>query len=114
MEPIADDIVSYEHEAPLVHRGAAAVRAACGRGLEAAPEAAFDIPDLEILASGDLAVAWGLNRTSASVGGPAQETWSRGSRVFRRDESGRWRMVHQHVSFPFDPETGRARTDLRP
>ena len=23
-------------------------------------------------------------------------------------------MIHQHVPFPFDPETGAARTDLRP
>jgi ketosteroid isomerase-like protein len=114
MEPIAEDVVSYEHEPPLVYRGAAEVRAACERGLDAGPDASFDIPDLEIVASGDLAVAWGLNRTLASVGGAAEETWSRGSRVFRRDEAGRWRLVHQHVSFPFDPETGQACTDLRP
>lgn len=114
MEPLADDIVSYEHEPPLVHRGVAEVRAACERGLDAGPEASFDVPDLEVVASGDLAVAWGLNRTSAAIGDGPEETWSRGSRVFRRDEAGRWRLIHQHVSFPFDAQTGRARTDLRP
>jgi ketosteroid isomerase-like protein len=28
-----------------------------------------------------------------------EESWSRGTRVFRRRE-GRWLMTHQHVSFP--------------
>jgi hypothetical protein len=38
---------------------------------------------------------------------------SRGTRVFQRS-SGRWLMTHQHVSFPIDPTTGLAATDLTP
>jgi ketosteroid isomerase-like protein len=41
------------------------------------------------------------------------ESWSRGTRVFQRTGRG-WEMAHQHVSFPFDLETGQARTDLAP
>jgi ketosteroid isomerase-like protein len=38
-------------------------------------------------------------------GGEPVETWSRGTRVFQKLD-GRWQMIHQHVSFPFDPATG--------
>jgi hypothetical protein len=27
---------------------------------------------------------------------------------------GKRKLIHQHVSFPVDPETGAARTDLEP
>jgi DNA-binding CsgD family transcriptional regulator len=39
--------------------------------------------------------------------------WSRGTRVFRRTDGG-WKLIHQHVSFPYDPATGEARMNLRP
>jgi uncharacterized protein (TIGR02246 family) len=115
MAHVDDDVVSYEHDPPLQHLGLAAVRAACARGLDAAPGAVgWDVPDLRTLVSGELAVAWGLNHMTAQLpGGVLAESWSRGTRVFRR-RAGRWSMVHQHVSFPYDPATGAARTDLRP
>jgi uncharacterized protein (TIGR02246 family) len=110
MDGIADDVVSYEHEQPLQHLGADAVREVCRGGLEASPgDVAWEVPDLRVVVDGGLAVAWGLNRVRA---GGAEE-WSRGTRVFRR-RGGDWEMAHQHVSYPFDPATGRARTDLTP
>lgn len=110
MDGIADDVVSYEHEVPLVHRGAAAVREVCRSGLEASTDAVtWDVPDLEVLVDGDLAVGWGLNRVVAD----GREWWSRGTRVFRR-RGGRWEMAHQHVSYPYDPVTGAAATGLQP
>jgi ketosteroid isomerase-like protein len=63
---------------------------------------------------GDIAVTWGLNRTQVRApGGPKFETWSRGTRVFQKID-GKWQLIHQHVSFPYDPETGEVRTDLKP
>jgi uncharacterized protein (TIGR02246 family) len=110
MDGIADDVVSYEHEAPLAYTGADAVREVCRGGLEASTgTVTWDVPELEVVVVGDLAVGWGLNRMTAD----GAEGWSRGTRVFRR-RGGRWEMVHQHVSYPVDPETGAARTDLRP
>jgi uncharacterized protein (TIGR02246 family) len=110
MEDIADDVVSYEHEPPLQHVGAAAVREVCRRGLEVSTgPVTWDVPDLEVHVGGDLAVSWGLNRITADGG----EWWSRGTRVFRR-RGERWALVHQHVSHPVDPATGRAATDLAP
>ncbi|MEV4457586.1 nuclear transport factor 2 family protein [Microbispora sp. NPDC049633] len=74
----------------------------------------WDVPDLKILARQDLAVAWGLNRIRVEqTGGESTETWSRGTRVSERRD-GAWEMIHQHLSFPSDPDTGEAGTDLRP
>jgi uncharacterized protein (TIGR02246 family) len=110
MDGIADDVVSYEHEAPLSHVGADAVREVCRRGLEASTgPVTWDVPDLEVVVDGELAVGWGFNRVSAD----GAESWSRGTRVFRR-RGGRWELVHQHVSFPIDPATGAAATGLTP
>jgi uncharacterized protein (TIGR02246 family) len=110
MASIAPDVVSYEHEAPLAYVGADRVREVCRRGLDSSPgTVTLDIPDLTVLTDGDLAVAWGLNRVVAD----GAETWSRGTRVFRRVR-GEWVMSHQQVSFPYDPATGKAATDLRP
>jgi ketosteroid isomerase-like protein len=62
----------------------------------------------------DIAVTWGLNRMQAhEPGNPTSELWSRETRVFQRID-GKWKLIHQHVSFPYDPESGQAVTDLRP
>lgn len=98
MADIADDVVSYEHQAPLQYVGVDAVRESCRRGLAATDgTVTFAVPDLTVRVDGDLAVAWGLNRTTLD----GTESWSRGTRVFAR-RGGRWQMVHQHVSFPVD------------
>jgi len=61
MTKIDDDIVSYEHDAPLQYDGAATVREVCRRGFEAmAGEFSCDIPDLPIIIRDDIAVTWGL------------------------------------------------------
>lgn len=115
MAPIDPEIVSYEHTIPLQYTWIDDIREECRRGFELAGEDfMWTIPDLHIVADGGLAVAWGLNRmTDRLPDGGESTTWSRGTRVFRRRE-GRWTMIHQHVSFPFDPATGLAATDLTP
>jgi len=103
MAPIAADILSYEHSAPLAYRGVEAIRPECQAGFDKQGEDfRWEIPDLEVLVSGDLAVTWGLNRMSSAGGTPEGDRrvmWSRGTRVFARRD-GRWQMIHQHVSFP--------------
>ncbi|PXY22173.1 SRPBCC domain-containing protein [Prauserella muralis] len=114
MTKIADDAVSYEHEAPLVHTGAERIREVCRHGFSVADgDFRWDIPDLRVIVRDDIAVTWGLNRMR--VDGPAgrHESWSRGTRIFQK-VGGRWRMIHQHVSFPYDPRSGRAVLDAAP
>lgn len=115
MAHISDDIVSYEHDAPLQYIGRGNVREVCQRGLESAPGTITrDVPDLAVAIRDDFAIPWGLNQmTAEQADGEIIESWSRGTRVFQRRD-GDWTMVHQHVSYPYDPGTGEAATDLRP
>ncbi|WP_329102655.1 SgcJ/EcaC family oxidoreductase [Micromonospora sp. NBC_01699] len=117
MAVIADDVVSYEHEEPLRYVGVDAVRELCQRNLDAAPgetAVSWTVPDLKILVRGDLAVAWGLNHVRIEPpDAPAIDSWSRGTRVFER-RNGTWLLTHQHLSVPYSPTTGAARTDLQP
>jgi ketosteroid isomerase-like protein len=114
MAPIAADVVSYEHTAPL-ECALDEMRAECARGFAAASDDfMWTVPDLRVAVDGDLAVAWGLNRMAEhQPGGTERVTWSRGTRVFARRD-GAWRMVHQHVSFPLDPASGLAAINLCP
>src|SRR5262249_13395016 len=115
MTKIDQDAVSYEHIAPLQYTGVDAIREVCRRGFEAMPGTfRWDVPDLQVIVHDDTAVTWGLNRMRAQEAGKAAvELWSRGTRVFQRI-GGNWKMIHQHVSFPYDPATGQAMTDLKP
>jgi uncharacterized protein (TIGR02246 family) len=109
MEPIADDVISYEHEVPLKYQGVDAIRPICEAGFEyQGDNFRWDIPDLQVIVRDDIAVTWGLNRMrSIETDGTARTMWSRGTRIFQRQD-GRWKMIHQHVSFPFEPTTGMA------
>ncbi|MET8093418.1 nuclear transport factor 2 family protein [Micromonospora sp. NPDC005220] len=115
MEPVAETVVSYEHELPLEYVGRDEVREVCANGLDAGSgTVTWTVPELAVVVRDDLAVAWGLNRmTAQQPDGSTAVSWSRGTRVFQRAGRG-WEMVHQHVSFPVDPDTGQARADLTP
>lgn len=116
MAPIADDVISYEHDQPLQYVGVQAVREVCKAGLDASGygTVAWNVPDLKVLIDGDLAVAWGLNHIQMKrTNGQVIDSWSRGTRIFQR-RNGEWLMTHQHLSYPYDPNTGDAKTDLRP
>lgn len=115
MRPIAEAVTSYEHEQPLEYTGRDQVREVCASGLDASDgTVTWTVPDLKLVVRDDLAVAWGLNRMTAQQdNGSLFETWSRGTRIFQKTDQG-WEMIHQHVSFPYDPDTGQARTDLAP
>ena len=115
MKPIAEAVISYEHEQPLEYVGRDRVREVCANGLNTGDgTVTWTVPDLKLVVRDDLAVAWGLNRMTAQKdNGGLVESWSRGTRIFQKTDRG-WEMIHQHVSFPTDPRTGQARTDLAP
>lgn len=115
MAPIASSIVSYEHSAPLQYTDINDLREECRRGFEhASDDFMWTVPDLKVVVRGDVAVTWGLNRmANRTPDGTEAVTWSRGTRVFQRIDR-EWKMIHQHVSFPVDPETGAAATALMP
>lgn len=115
MAPLATSIVSYEHSSPLQYDDIALIQEECRRGFESAgDDFRWTVPELNVVVDGDLAVTWGLNRMADRLpDGSEVVTWSRGTRVFQRSGD-QWLMTHQHVSFPIDPTTGLAATELTP
>jgi ketosteroid isomerase-like protein len=110
MEMIADDVVSFEHDAPLMYQGADAVREVCRRGIEmSGDDLKLAFKPLRIIVRDDIAVVWGFNSMKSSDG----DFWSRATRVFQNVD-GEWKAIHQHLSFPYDPESGEVKTDLKP
>lgn len=63
--------------------------------------------DLRVAVGGDVAFVHGLHRIVPEEPHPAGDTWMRATACYRRI-GGRWLAVHEHVSIPFDPMTGRA------
>jgi ketosteroid isomerase-like protein len=101
-------VVVFDAVAPFVHHGAdttarkqewlAAYRGGIGH----------EIRDLTITAASDLAFCHFLVRISGTMlDGTAVAMWVRATSCLRKRDDG-WKIVHEHASVPFDPETGRA------
>ncbi|MFF0338931.1 YybH family protein [Kribbella sp. NPDC004875] len=94
MEPIAEDVVSYEIDGN--YSGKPAVREVCAAGLKSSSNPiTFTIPNPTIESAGNLAVAWSIDHITAD----GTETRPRATRVFRKTPTG-WQMIHQHLSYP--------------
>ncbi|MDW3206176.1 MAG: SgcJ/EcaC family oxidoreductase [Alphaproteobacteria bacterium] len=64
--------------------------------------------DLSVHVDGDLAVVYGLHHfVPEPEDHPVGMTWMRITVCLHR-ENGAWRVLHEHVSVPFDPMTGQA------
>lgn len=64
--------------------------------------------DLTVEVDGDVAFVHGLHHfVPEPADHPCGSTWMRVTACYRRLD-GRWRVVHEHVSIPFDPTTGQA------
>jgi uncharacterized protein (TIGR02246 family) len=63
--------------------------------------------DLVVEVGGDIAFLYGLHHlVPAEAGHPVGATWMRVSACYRR-VGGQWLAVHEHVSLPFDPISGK-------
>lgn len=76
---------------------------------------ALEARDVEVRASGGLAVAAGLVRMRGTkTDGSQVDIWMRATDVLAR-EGGEWRIVHHHSSVPFHMDGSlRAAVDLEP
>jgi ketosteroid isomerase-like protein len=73
-----------------------------------------EIGDLNILASGDLAVAFMLIRAGGTrKNGREVGYWVRATTCCQRSNH-RWLITHEHISLPVDFESGSAAMDLVP
>ena len=115
MSPVTNDLVMFDVVDPLRHTNADDVRKREQEWFDG-----FDGPvrvvlkDLVVSADGDTAFAYSLNRYSGNFkAGGSTDMWVRHTSCYRLREQG-WRLVHEHLSVPFDPETGMWSLEARP
>jgi ketosteroid isomerase-like protein len=104
MAHYAADVIVFNVKPPFQTRGAKDWRREWETALSRFP-AAFgtETRDLVVSVSGDLALAHCLWRFTAMPG----QSWIRDTAIYKRTQ-GKWQIVHEHYSVPFDPETSRA------
>jgi ketosteroid isomerase-like protein len=75
---------------------------------------AFEIRDLHLAVSADVAFSHSLIRTSGTMkSGQEIDRWQRWTLCLRKI-SGKWLITHEHVSLPVDQKSGNAVQDLQP
>ena len=111
----APDIVSFDIVPPLQHVGAGAKRKNWVDAFSVYQRPlGYEIRDLTITASDDVACGHSLNRISGALKtGRAIDFWLRWTTCFRKID-GTWIIAHDHVSVPLDLESGRALLNLEP
>jgi len=105
----ADDILLYDAIPPYKTVGKAAIRKAWVDCMPCFPEAfRVELRDLAIHVSGDVGVAYFLCHFKPVSGEhPCGMTWMRVTEGYFRTASG-WKVIHSHVSVPFNPCTNQA------
>ncbi|HYJ80784.1 MAG TPA: SgcJ/EcaC family oxidoreductase [Longimicrobiaceae bacterium] len=107
------DVATFDLVPPLAHEGAEAVRRIWSRALAGfVPPLEYDVHRLEVFVDGDVAFTRSLTRFGgAKEDGERSASWLRSTLGLRRID-GHWKVAHEHVSVPFDMESGKALLDL--
>lgn len=115
MQFYTDDVVTFDVVAPLVNHGAAAVRKRVSEWFASfSSPIEYDISEVSVHLSDDTAFDHHLTHVKGtSKTGDVIAMWFRET-VGYKSIGGRWMIVHQHSSSPFDMETGKPIFDLRP
>ena len=113
----APDILAFDAIAQLQFKGVQAYRKHWEACIAMCPSSGmtFELHQSSIAVSGDVAFGHWLCRCGPGPdeSGKAQACWMRSTIGFRRT-GGKWVIVHEHWSAPFDPETSKALFDLQP
>ncbi len=99
----APDIVAYDAIAKLQFNGLPAYREHWENCMTmCAGPMLFELHELQVAASGDVAFAHALNRCGGTgPDGTEMSGWMRMTACYRK-RNGAWRVVHEHFSAPFD------------
>jgi ketosteroid isomerase-like protein len=115
LAPYLTEVVVFDAIPPFQTKGVDALRHTWEECFPCFPDS-FEIEtrDLNIAVSGDLACAYWLFRfTGMEQDHPAMQTWMRITSICQRNR-GKWQIIHEHISVPFDPETSKATFTLNP
>jgi ketosteroid isomerase-like protein len=115
MTAYAPDILAFDAIAQLQFKGADAYRTHWQACIEmCSGPMIFEIHDLSVTAGEGVAFGHYLLRCGRiGEDGEEQAGWMRATVCWRK-RSGRWTVVHEHFSAPFDPASGKALLDLKP
>jgi ketosteroid isomerase-like protein len=110
----AQGITTFDMVPPLKHEGADAIRRLWAETIDGMEGIEYAAVDQEIDVEGDIAFSRSVNRFSAPRHESTPEVnWLSETLCLRRID-GFWKLVHSHVSVPFDMETGKALLELEP
>ncbi|MEV6648638.1 NAD(P)H-dependent oxidoreductase [Amycolatopsis sp. NPDC051371] len=111
----APDVVSFDVEPPLQHVGLDAKLANWAKVFTFFEKVDYEVRDLTLTVSTDLAVGHGFGRVSGTLhdGTAVEGMWVRATFCFGKVD-GTWMIVHDQASVPFDMATGRGVADLEP
>jgi ketosteroid isomerase-like protein len=109
MAHYVDDLVLYDATPPLQIMGANALRNVWEQCFPYFTDGfGYEIQEPVIKANDDLAFAYWLFRfTNMGEGHESAQTWMRWTATYQKI-SGKWKIIHEHISVPFDPHTSQA------
>ncbi|MGL5063133.1 MAG: YybH family protein, partial [Microcoleus sp.] len=109
MANYAQDVIIFDVKPPFQIKGADAFRRMWEECLPCFPDSfGIEMQDLRLTVSGDLAIAhWLFHFTGMEKDCPGAQMWMRITSGCQRKQ-GKWQIVHEHCSVPFDPETSKA------
>ncbi len=115
MSVYAPDLVAFDIVPPLQYLGAETFRKIWQEIFETFESPIpYEVRDLSITASNDVAFSHRLNRNSGTMkNGRKADLWLRWTACYRKI-NGNWRIAHLQVSVPADLGTGKAMLDLKP
>jgi uncharacterized protein (TIGR02246 family) len=111
----APDVLAFDVVDPLQSTGSDAIRKRLEEWFSSFHgPIGFEIRDLTIAVSEDVAFCHGLSRVSGTrINGGKINMWYR-TTVCHRKIGGKWTITHEHNSAPFNVESGKASLDLKP
>ena len=112
---LAPDILSFDVVNPLQRSGSDASKKRAEEWFSSFQgPIGYEIRDLSITASDNVAFSHGLSHVSATrIDGGPLDMWWRTTICYRKID-GKWVVTHEHNSVPFDVEGGKASLDLKP
>jgi len=113
-EQVAPENVAFDVVNPLQYTGSIETRKRAEEWFSTFDgPIGYEVRDLQVAAGGEIGFAHCLTRIGGTTRNGALNMWLRSTMCFRKYD-GRWMVVHEHSSVPFDPTTGEASLDLEP
>jgi ketosteroid isomerase-like protein len=111
----AADVVAYDLLEPLQYRGVADLRRRAQQWFDGYDgPMTYEIRDLVVVPGHGVAFCHGLHHVAGTLKtGQKVDMWWRATQGLRLID-GKWQIVHEHSSLPFDMASGKVSFELKP